>query len=639
MVDEPLSATNDLSVTTLGAFGVTWGGRAVPSAEWSRKRAAALFRALVGAPGFRLGADAVIERLWPESTPLAGRTNLRVKIFEIRAILARNAPPGVDPLAFPPVLFEGGVVAFDPRYGPHVDAYAFERAGVAALERDDDAAVLRALESYGGPYLPEERCDATLALRERFARVHRALGLRAARILAAAPDRVERLLAPLFSAYPFDEEVALALASVRAALGRRVDLRDLYLDHERALRERSGLAPSERLAALAGVRIDHSGNGRAASERVRPATNGHAEVAHVVHRAKSDIPNGVTARKLPPLVGRSRELATAERALDAIARGARVVGSIAGPGGVGKSRFAREVETLARSRGFAVAFARAFRDVPADMLVDEILDALRTSDGDGLGYADDVGALGTALANARRERPALVILDDAASVPQAVRVALAFAAGAAAPHGCGVFVVARDLDAVDAFEFGAPVERMPVALEALDPDSVRAIVAASFDGAVDAALLALLSGLWPGDVALALAAAAHVRANGTATVAGGVWQLRAGSEAFDVLPERNRLGIVRRILALDAGAVETVKALAFAGDRATRETVALLTARDAHEAGVAFATIEQAGLGAVAGETLVLPHAVRAVAGEMLSRRRRSLFVERLAGKIVEGFR
>jgi hypothetical protein len=233
----------------------------------------------------------------------------------------------------------------------------------------------------------------------------------------------------------------------------------------------------------------------------------------------------------------------------------------------------------------------------------------------------------------------LVVLDDAAFVPDALRAVLAAAASASGAHGCALTLVARELTALDALEIGPHVDHFPLSLGPLDARSLETIVEASFDGPVDSALLALLAGLWPGDVGLALTAAAHARASGAVSRAGGVWHLRAGSEPFEVLPERNRLSIVRRVLALDPASVETIKALAFASDRASRETVALLTDRDAAATARAFTAIEDAGLGIGVDHSLVLPHAVRAVAGQMLSRRRRSLFVERLAGKLAGSFR
>jgi hypothetical protein len=61
----------------------------------------------------------------------------------------------------------------------------------------------------------------------------------------------------------------------------------------------------------------------------------------------------------PPLIGRHRELATAERALARCAGGSAVVLEIAGEPGIGKTRLLAEIGRLAGRRGYQVVGGRA----------------------------------------------------------------------------------------------------------------------------------------------------------------------------------------------------------------------------------------------------------------------------------------
>jgi predicted ATPase/DNA-binding CsgD family transcriptional regulator len=79
------------------------------------------------------------------------------------------------------------------------------------------------------------------------------------------------------------------------------------------------------------------------------------------------------------LVGRAREVAELERALDRLAAGGRCVLQLVGEPGIGKSRLAFELATRAEQRGFLVLDGRAAefeRDIPFGLVVDALNDYL-----------------------------------------------------------------------------------------------------------------------------------------------------------------------------------------------------------------------------------------------------------------------
>ena len=79
------------------------------------------------------------------------------------------------------------------------------------------------------------------------------------------------------------------------------------------------------------------------------------------------------------LVGRAREVAELERALDRLAAGGRCVLQLVGEPGIGKSRLAAELAGQAEQRGFLVLDGRAAefeRDLPFGLVVDALNDYL-----------------------------------------------------------------------------------------------------------------------------------------------------------------------------------------------------------------------------------------------------------------------
>ena len=73
---------------TLGGFALWRGSLAIPAGAWSRRKAAALFKCLLDAPGHRLGREEAADLLWPEAGPTEAANSLKVTIHHLRRILS-----------------------------------------------------------------------------------------------------------------------------------------------------------------------------------------------------------------------------------------------------------------------------------------------------------------------------------------------------------------------------------------------------------------------------------------------------------------------------------------------------------------------------------------------------------------------
>ncbi len=106
----------------------------------------------------------------------------------------------------------------------------------------------------------------------------------------------------------------------------------------------------------------------------------------------------MTDRQPPGVVGRARELAEIDRALDRVASGASWALELCGEAGIGKSHLLAEACRRAEGRGFLVLDGRAAefeQDMPFGVIVDALNDhvgwlgpaVLRALDAETLGEA------------------------------------------------------------------------------------------------------------------------------------------------------------------------------------------------------------------------------------------------------------
>jgi len=87
---------------------------------------------------------------------------------------------------------------------------------------------------------------------------------------------------------------------------------------------------------------------------------------------------GMEARATEVFVGRARELAELERALEATRAGRGLTVLLAGEAGIGKTRLASELARRARAEGFEVLLGRSIDLVGTELPYQPFVEALRS---------------------------------------------------------------------------------------------------------------------------------------------------------------------------------------------------------------------------------------------------------------------
>jgi DNA-binding SARP family transcriptional activator/tetratricopeptide (TPR) repeat protein len=311
-------------VTLLGAFTVVVDGAEIPANAWRHRRATELVKILCLAEGHRMMGEQVIDLLWPELSPEAGRANLRKAAHLARSVLgARDA-----------VVLGDGRVSLWPSGALEVDVEVFERAADDALGSRDEAKLAFAIGLYTGGLLPEDRYEDWAAERRNIARRKLLELLRWAGMWQRLAEEE-----------PLDEEARRAL--MRSWLDRG--------NRHAALREFSQLR--DLLARELGV---------------RPSP----ETIAVWEEVKEAIPALTVAPAR--LTGRDNELALALKSWDSARAGHGGVVLVSGEAGIGKTRFCDELLQVARADE-AVTITAVARTEEASSPFGVMLKALETS--------------------------------------------------------------------------------------------------------------------------------------------------------------------------------------------------------------------------------------------------------------------
>jgi DNA-binding SARP family transcriptional activator/tetratricopeptide (TPR) repeat protein len=282
-------------VTLLGPFTVAVDGAEIPTTAWRHRRAKELVKILCLAEGHRMMAEQLIELLWQDLSPEAGRANLRKAAHLARSVL--GAPDSV--------VLGDGRVAFWPSGDLRVDVEVFESVAADALGSGDEAKLASAIGLYTGDLLPEDRY-------EDWAAEHRDITRRKFLELLRRAGMWQRLA----EEEPLDEEARRAL--MRSWLDRGV--------RHAALREFIQLR--DLLARELGV---------------RPSP----ETIAVWEEVKEAIPAPAVAPMR--LTGRDDELALALKTWDSARAGHGGVLLVSGEAGIGKTRFCGELLQVARA--------------------------------------------------------------------------------------------------------------------------------------------------------------------------------------------------------------------------------------------------------------------------------------------------
>ena len=285
----------------------------------SKRRALLALLAMAG--GRAVTADQLVDALWPSAAPDSGRAALHSQVSRLRGHLG----PGAERL----ITLDGGyrlVLAAD---GLDVArAHALLTEGRATAQSDPEAArafLREALALWRGPAftdLPEVTSLSTMAI--GLERLHHEVTdlLIECAIDAGHVDGLVQLAAEALAADPLREPAALLLMRALAVTGQAAEALRTGRDYRRRLAAETGLDPSTELGAL---------EQRIASGTVVPVSVTGSDRPGV-HTAPA------TAGPANQLVGREADLAALRRLL-----GAERLITVVGPGGVGKTRVAREL--------------------------------------------------------------------------------------------------------------------------------------------------------------------------------------------------------------------------------------------------------------------------------------------------------
>jgi predicted ATPase/DNA-binding SARP family transcriptional activator len=325
----------DLRVQTLGNFRVWRDGQQLTAGSWSLRKAGALFKCLLGSPGYRAGRDTLIEALWPEVESDAGRRNLRASLHQLRRLLdlpgaaASHIRESGDVLILVPVLD-----------GPGPDNWLDAIAFVNAASRPDlnIDSCRAALALYSGEYLPSDRYEEwAQPQRERLFDTYRSLLLITGKLCAERGDYKESefYLRQLLGVDSCHEEAATRLIGMLAAQGERAVAVRVYEALDRALQDELGLRPGKELQALHARLL--AAQGAPTALDVLP-TLPHAP-------RKSNLPAALTT-----FIGRDKEIAAVEALLTDAGQDSCRMLTLSGTGGAGKTRLALAVGERLLSR-------------------------------------------------------------------------------------------------------------------------------------------------------------------------------------------------------------------------------------------------------------------------------------------------
>jgi predicted ATPase len=323
-----------LRVRALGEFSVWRGGVPLDASAFRQRTPTRLFKLLLCAPALQTPRERLAEALWPGADARPSDHRLRSAVWRLRRFLD---PPGTPPERGY-LRSIGELIRLAPSGdgalpADWLDAHAFASAARRALDDVDLAASRAALALYTGEYLPEEPYwDGAEGERQRLRRIYESLVLHAAQLARLDGDLVaaEMLLRDLLAGRPDHEEAAAALMRLLAGERRQAAALRVYDEVTAALRAELGVGPGPQLASIC-TQIRGNPSTADTPASMRPTAD--------KLRMRSTLPI-----PLAGLIGREQDLA----ALRELLPGTRLL-TIAGMGGVGKTRLAVELGRQARS--------------------------------------------------------------------------------------------------------------------------------------------------------------------------------------------------------------------------------------------------------------------------------------------------
>jgi ATP/maltotriose-dependent transcriptional regulator MalT len=246
-----------LRIRTLGSFAIWRGDQEVRDRDWRSSKARQLFQLLLTERGRSLPRDRVLDALWPEMEPDAAANNLRVTVNRLTKALEPDRPDGAPPTY---VVQQGETYSFYTGSDHQLDTTEFA-AAVAAGQRAERrgqrqaaiAAFRKAIDLYGGPYLPDNMYeDWTVVERERLAMLFNDAATRLGALLlneGAAHEVIGLAWRVLENELAYEDAYRL-LMRAHATLGERSTALRLYARCVTVLRDELGVEPLPETTAL-----------------------------------------------------------------------------------------------------------------------------------------------------------------------------------------------------------------------------------------------------------------------------------------------------------------------------------------------------------------------------------------------------
>ncbi|MEN9935107.1 MAG: hypothetical protein RLZZ387_1686 [Chloroflexota bacterium] len=246
-----------LRVRTLGTFAIWRGGQEVKDRDWRSSKARQLFQLLLTERGRALPRDRVLETLWPEMEAEAAANNLRVTINRLCKALEPDRPDGAPPAY---LVQQGDTYSFNSGSAYQLDAAEFTEAvaeGQRAEQRGQRGPAItayrRAIELYGGPYLPDNMYeDWSVVERERLAMLFNDAALHLGLLLLdeGAAHEAIGLAWRVIEHDRAHEDAYRLLMRAHASLGERSTAMRLYVRCREAMQEELGVEPLPETTAL-----------------------------------------------------------------------------------------------------------------------------------------------------------------------------------------------------------------------------------------------------------------------------------------------------------------------------------------------------------------------------------------------------
>ena len=336
------------AVRLCGPLSVRAGGREVSGQIPGRQGRLLLAYLLLNRDRTCTRAE-LLDVLWPEAPPAAPDAALSALLSKLRRTLGADALHGRSELRLAP----GHAVWVD------VEAAAAGARRAEACAQDGDwpaagAAAQAALDACAGDLLPDLHGAWLHEQRAELASAQvRALEVRAAAALRAGElgTAVEAARAAIALA-PFRESAHRLLMEAHEAAGNPAEALRAFDDLRRLLRDELGTTPGPDAMAV--------------HERVllgRPSVRPRADAALPAGRRWPAPLDAV--RHGHAFVGRSDEGGRLEAAWRAAAAGRRRLVVLAGDAGIGKTRLAAELASVAHADGAVVLFGRFEEEAPA----------------------------------------------------------------------------------------------------------------------------------------------------------------------------------------------------------------------------------------------------------------------------------